>query len=291
MDGMARERQQYSGDGGHQMHAVHLAFGEPRLPARYLATWSQGLTKEGYFLDAGPLMTGWRGSWSASSISRAGDRFWIMAWGSTSIAGTITHYTGELDALREPYPRLLRFAQYLQGIVGPDGLLPVENIGIPSVWMDHPLISSQRHKQCAFNLYAAAAMEHALAPVCRAFGHARAGGGRRAVWRPALGRGPASGSGAGSADFLSTTCLGWRRRKRRGTATVRWPPPSFSINARAATSPRPFRSLVECPPEMGFSYPSNACWRLWALAKGGRGGRHRLGLAPALGDDGLREAE
>jgi alpha-L-rhamnosidase len=29
-------------------------------------------------------------------------------------------------------------------------------------------------------------------------------------------------------------------------------------------------SLVECPPEMGFSYPANACWRLWALAKCGR---------------------
>jgi hypothetical protein len=30
------------------------------------------------------------------------------------------------------------------------------------------------------------------------------------------------------------------------------------------------RSLVECPPEMGFSYPANAGWRLWALAKSGR---------------------
>ncbi len=54
VDGMARERQQYSGDGGHQMHAVHLAVGERRLVARYLATWSQGLTKEGFFLDCWP---------------------------------------------------------------------------------------------------------------------------------------------------------------------------------------------------------------------------------------------
>jgi hypothetical protein len=29
-------------------------------------------------------------------------------------------------------------------------------------------------------------------------------------------------------------------------------------------------ALAECPAEMGFSYPANACWRLWALAKGGR---------------------
>ena len=30
------------------------------------------------------------------------------------------------------------------------------------------------------------------------------------------------------------------------------------------------RVLAECPPEMGFSYPANAGWRLWALGKGGR---------------------
>jgi hypothetical protein len=30
------------------------------------------------------------------------------------------------------------------------------------------------------------------------------------------------------------------------------------------------QALVDCPLEMGFSYPANAGWRLWALAKGGR---------------------
>ena len=30
------------------------------------------------------------------------------------------------------------------------------------------------------------------------------------------------------------------------------------------------RILAECPPAMGFSYPCNAGWRLWALAKAGR---------------------
>jgi hypothetical protein len=28
--------------------------------------------------------------------------------------------------------------------------------------------------------------------------------------------------------------------------------------------------LVECPPELGLSYPANAHWRYWALAKMGR---------------------
>jgi hypothetical protein len=30
------------------------------------------------------------------------------------------------------------------------------------------------------------------------------------------------------------------------------------------------RALVECPPELGLSYPANACWRYWALARLGR---------------------
>ena len=51
-----------------------------------------------------------------------------------------------------------------------EGLVPVENLGIPSVWIDHIAYRRQREKLCAFNLYAAAAMRHALAPICRAFG-------------------------------------------------------------------------------------------------------------------------
>lgn len=30
------------------------------------------------------------------------------------------------------------------------------------------------------------------------------------------------------------------------------------------------KALAECPPEMGLSYPCNAGWRYWALAKLGR---------------------
>jgi len=52
-----------------------------------------------------------------------------------------------------------------------DGLLPVEDIGTPSVWMDrNDCYPKQRHKQCAYNLYSAAMLRHALAPLARAFG-------------------------------------------------------------------------------------------------------------------------
>ncbi|MCX6902317.1 MAG: alpha-L-rhamnosidase N-terminal domain-containing protein [Verrucomicrobia bacterium] len=83
VDGMARDRQQYSGDGGHQLHAVHLAFGEARLVARYPTTWSQGMTKDGYLLDCWPAH-------DRLARRRVGDRSWTTALDSTSIAGTTT---------------------------------------------------------------------------------------------------------------------------------------------------------------------------------------------------------
>lgn len=159
---------------GRNAIAVHLVFGETRLPARFLTTWSQGMTKDGYFLDTWPAYDR-----LARLIERQLD---LTVWGPILDHGVQFNfdcwhhynYTSDLDALREPYPRLLRFADYLRGIQGKYGLLPVENIGIPSVWIDHIAYQAQRHKQCAFNLYAAAAMQHALAPICRAFGDAKA---------------------------------------------------------------------------------------------------------------------
>ena len=54
VDGMGRERQQYSGDGGHQLLAIRTVLGEPRIASRFLRTFSEGLTKDGYFLDCWP---------------------------------------------------------------------------------------------------------------------------------------------------------------------------------------------------------------------------------------------
>jgi hypothetical protein len=269
VDGMARERQQYSGDGGHQMHGVHLAFGERRLVARYLNTWSQGLTKDGYFMDCWPAydrlarlaerqldLTEW------GPILDHGVGFTLDCWHHYS-------YTGELEALREPYPRLLRFARYLQDLVGPDGLLPVENLGVPWVWIDFDAYQQQRHKQCAFNLYVAAAMERALAPLCRAFGHE---GRAEAVGR--FGRGLAE---AAVRRFWSpqrglfVNNLPWLSEEKGPRTCDRSLATSIMFdqcpgNQIAAASD----SLAECPAQMGLSYPASAGWRLWALAKAGR---------------------
>src|ERR1035437_8592108 len=269
VDGMARERKQYSGDGGHQMHAVHLAFGERRLVARYLATWSQGLTKDGYFLDCWPAY---------DRLARLVERqFDLTGWGPILDHGVgfildcWSHYlyTGDQEALREPYPRLLRFAQYLQGLIGADSLLPVENFGIPSVWIDHVAYGRQRHKQCAFNLYAGAAMEHALAPLCRAFGdvgqaEAVEQFGRELVaatvsryWSPEQG--------------IFVNNLPWLAEEKSPRTCDRSLATAILFDqCPDSQSAAAVRSLVECPPEMGFSYPANAGWRLWALARSGR---------------------
>lgn len=269
VDGMARERQQYSGDGGHQLHAVHLAFGETRLPARYLTTFSQGLTKDGFFLDCWPAFDR-----LARLVERQLD---LSGWGPILDHGVGFNfdcwhhwqYTGDLQALAEPYPRLVRFAQYLAGLVGSDGLLPVENLGIPSVWIDHVAYQKQRHKQCAFNLYAAAMLQHALAPLCRAWGDTA-----QAQSFAALGRQMQS---AVVRRFWSRTHgvfvnnLPWLTEEKqmrtcdRSLATA----VLFDQCPGGQTAPA-VQALADCPSHLGFSYPCNAGWRLWALAKGGR---------------------
>ncbi len=269
VDGMARERQQYSGDGGHQLHAVHLAFGEQRLVARYLATFSQGMTKDGFFLDCWPAYDR-----LARLIERQLD---LSGWGPILDHGVgfnfdcWSHYlyTGDLEDLRDAYPRLLRFAAYLQRLVRPDGLLPVENLGIPSVWIDHVAYQRQRHKQCAFNLYAAAAMTHALAPMCRAFGQEKQAAAVARFGRDLLAAATRKFWSSRRSLFINN--LPWLAEEKaprtcdRSLATA-----ILFEQCPAGRNAAALRELIDCPPQMGFSYPANAGWRLWALAKSGR---------------------
>jgi hypothetical protein len=269
MDGGGRERQQYSGDCGHQLHPIHLNLGEVRLPARFLATFSQGLTQEGFFLDTWPAY---------DRLTRLTERqLQLTSWGPLLDHGVgfnfdcFYHYlySGDLDDLREPYPRLLRFAQYLESILGSDGLLPVENLGIPAVWMDHIAYQRQRHKQCAFNLYAAAMLQNALPHLCDAFGdQARAQAARdfgRHLQEAAVRRfwDPKQGLFINNLPWLGEE--GSPRMCDRSLATA----VLFDQCPQGRTD-AVVRALAECPPEMGFSYPANAGWRLWALGKGGR---------------------
>jgi hypothetical protein len=269
VDGMARERQQYSGDCGHQTHAIYLAFGETRLPARYIATFSQGLTLDGYFLDSWPAY---------DRLARLSERqLQLTNWGPILDHGIGFNfdcwhhylYTGNFEELGEPYPRLIRFAQYLTSLVGADGLLPVEHLGVPSVWIDHIAYERQCHKQCAFNLYAAAMLEHALAPICRVFGDLR-----QSESALAFGRNLAAATVKkfwSGRHALFVNNLPWLAEEKKirlcdrslATAVLYDQCPQGNVDEA-------LRALATVPAEMGLSYPANAGWRLWALAKGGR---------------------
>jgi alpha-L-rhamnosidase len=269
VDGMARERQQYSGDGGHQLHAIYSAFGETRQTARYLETFSQGITLDGYFLDCWPAY---------DRLARLQERQLQMTfWGPLLDHGVGFNfdcwhhylYTGDLESIREPYPRLLRFFNYLCSIRRADGLLPAENLGVPSLYIDHNAFKAQKHKQCSFNLYTSAMALHALAPLCDAFGDRRWGEMVRGV----------------GADLLKSTIrtywdgkrnlfvdnLPWAGKEKEVRFSDRTLATAVLFDQCPGGKLQPsVDMLAACPPEMGFSYPANAGWRLWALAKGGR---------------------
>ncbi|NLF09584.1 MAG: alpha-L-rhamnosidase [Pirellulaceae bacterium] len=269
VDGMARERQQYSGDGGHQLLAVRSAFGETRLAHRFLRTFSEGQTPDGFFLDCWPAYDR-----LARIMQRQIDG---SVWGPLLDHGVgfnfdcWNHYleTGDMVALDEPYPRLLRFADYLHSIRDGAGLLPVEGLGVPAVWIDHSAYRQQRHKQCAFNLYTAAMLEHALAPIARSRGDQQ-----RAEEYVRRGQ-----------DILAATVRRfWSTERGLFVDNLPWlaeeKKPRLSDRTLATAilfdqcpennSTASLQALIECPAEMGLSYPCNACWRYWALARLGR---------------------
>jgi alpha-L-rhamnosidase len=270
VDGMGRERQQYSGDVGHTIHAIHQAFGERRIPARFVRTFSHGLTLDGYFLDTWPAY---------DRLARIAQRqLGLTPWGPILDHGIGFNfdcwyhylYSGNRDDLDEAYPRLLRFFQYLTGLQREDRLLPVEDLGVPTVWIDHSAYRQQRHKQCAFNLYAAGMAEHALAPLCRAFGDHD--------WEADVRRFSASLLAATTERFWSeqrgmfVDNLPWTTEEG-GQARLSDRSLAMSILFEQCPGGRTGESLgalADPPPELGLSFPGNANWKLWALGKGGR---------------------
>jgi hypothetical protein len=132
--------------------------------------------------------------------------------------------------------------------------------------MDHNAYLMQRHKQCAFNLYAAAAFRHALAPLARAFGDTSA-----ADTVDGLGRELEAAAQRRFWDRerqLYIANLPWRAEEGRARTCDRSLATSMLFDqcpggAHAAA----VKMLTECPEEMGLSYPANAVWRYWALAR------------------------
>lgn len=269
VDGMGRERQQYSGDIGHELHAIRYAFGETRLAERYLDTFSAGITPEGYFIDCWPAydrmvripqrlmgLTPW------GPILDHGIQFVFDCWNH--------HWeTGRTQTVARILPRLLRFARYLRELRGQDGLLPVSGLGVPIVWMDTDAYQAQRHKQCAFNLHAAAMYRHALAPLCRALGQEGEG-----EWET-LGRQLHEATVAAFWDpkrELFVNNLPWLAEEKTPAYCDRSLAMAVLFDLCPGGKAKASLDLLQHgDAALGLSFPPNGGWRLRALAYGGRG--------------------
>jgi hypothetical protein len=265
VDGMGRERQQYSGDVGHQLHAIQLVLGEPLMHARFCNTFSQGATLDGYFMDSWPAYDR-----MARLFERQMD---LSPWGPLldhSIGFFFDcfyyyQYTGEISSIREVFPRLIKCMHYLLSFRREDGLLPVENIGIHWIWMDSDSYPRQEYKKCAFNLYMVAMLRYAFAPLARAFGEETlaAYGEREATmllnvtqkkyWSNTL-RTFVDNPGESIPHY---------NERALSLAIIYDLCPKKDVEASA-------KIMTEMPKELGRSYPANVSWNFWAYAKIGR---------------------
>jgi len=265
VDGMGRERQQYSGDLGHQVHAIHSVFGAPEFYRRYLVTYSQGMTKDGFFLDTWPAY---------DRLNRLAQRqLDLTPWGPLLDHGIGFNfdcyyhylYSGHFADLEEVFPRLLRFFHYLQDLVATDGLLPVEDIGVPAVWMDTDAYKKQRHKQCAFNLYTVGMLREAFVPLCQAAGEK--------TYIEAA-------EELASLLHKNTIARYWDNQKQYFINNLPWlkeeqplmDDRSLAMACLFELAPNNNykemeKVLAEVPANLGRSYPPNTNWWLWALAK------------------------
>lgn len=284
VDNCVRERQQYAGDLDHAKLGSYFAFGETRQPARMLRTFAQGQSPEGWFMDSWP-------AWDRCQ------RLFQKHLGLTTWGPIIDHalqfgiaiaehhlWDDDPALLRSLTPRMERFAQFLDRSARSDGLLPVLHWTWNTVWIDHIGFLAEEDKHCALNLYWAGFLTHGLARLYDWTGQpaqarqARARAARivervqRLYWSEAdslfidnLPRRAADGHARVHARTLSMAlCFGSAPRGREARAV------ELLRSFPTTTSP----SVVDLDQgrvKLGFNYPLNDIWRLWALASHGRG--------------------
>lgn len=172
VDGMGRERQQYSGDLGHVLIALRYIFGDTLLNERYIQTYSTGMTKEGLFFDS------WPGTDRIKRLSQK--QIGLTMWGNIvdhSIQFVFDCYkyylsSGNLECLRSPMKAIDRLIAFLKNTCG-NSLYPTDDRNSGCIWLDHNAYSvfDPKTKECAINIYIAGMIENAYIPLCKAFGY------------------------------------------------------------------------------------------------------------------------
>ncbi len=268
VDGMGRERQQYSGDGAHLLHATRLVCGDRQLARRFLRTYPMGQTVDGYFLDCWPAYD----RLNRIAQRQVGATPWgpLLDHGVTLVWDAWRHYreSGDTDVVVELLPRFVRFAEYLLARRGKDGLLPVEGWGVPAVWIDNCFLRP-RHKQCAFNLFTAAVLKAALAPIAALAGdpaeEKRWAAAGDALLAAAVGRFWSRERGLFVGNLPWEDEEGGARLDDRSLATA-----LLFDQCPGGRTKEALAALVAPPEGMGISYPANSHWRMQALARHGR---------------------
>jgi len=269
VDGMARERQQYSGDGSHQLYPLYQAFGETRLPARFITTFSQGITLDGYFMDSWPAydryaripqrQLNW-GKWGP-----------IVDHGVGFCMDTYNYYlyTGDITPLKEAYPRIVRFFQFLQTMVDPkDGLLKVEDIGVTCVWMDHIAFKQQKHKQLSFNLYVSAMTGTSLVELSKLFEDNEITKQAKEFSEKILSNCVTKYWSGEEKVFIDNKP--WIEEEKEVRYSDRALATALLFNQCPGNDEKKSVEILKTfPPNLGISYPCNAVWRYWALAENG----------------------
>lgn len=154
VDGMARERQQYAGDGSQQLEWTRLLFGDIRLSERFLRVFGQGQWRDGMFSDSWPgadrLMRKWQ--------TAVGVSFWgsLVDHGVGYVHDLVRHteHTGDWSLLEELAPRVDDFGRFLLTIWDGHEFWPPEG-GEYRVWMDHDAYPAEAGRKLAFQTYIA----------------------------------------------------------------------------------------------------------------------------------------
>ena len=256
------------GIGAQQLQAARLVCGDRQLARRFLRTFAMGQTLEGYFLDGWPAWD--RLNRLAQRQVGATERGPLLDHGVSFVLDAWRHYqeAGESDLPLLLYPRLVRFASYLLERRGKDGLLPVEGWGVPTVWIDDGFLKP-RHKQCAFNLFTAAMLKAALAPLAGLAGDAL--GEKRLT---------------AAADALVAATLGrfWSRERSLFVSNLPWEDEEGAprLDDRSLATALLFdqcpegrvaeslAALAQPTASLTLSFPANSHWRMQALARHGR---------------------
>ncbi|MGL4631368.1 MAG: alpha-L-rhamnosidase N-terminal domain-containing protein [Leadbetterella sp.] len=266
VDGNARERQQYSGDLGQMVHSISRGFGEQAMLARYLNTFSQGITKGGVFLDTWPAY---------DRLARLMEReIGITDWGPIVDHGVGFNldcyhyymYTADTIALKEVYPRLKLFFGFIKNLRLSDHTFPTENLGVPMVWIDHEAYKHQKHKACALSLLVAVMCKVGLRTVAKAMND------------PVFAKevqtfGEEVHRGVVKKYFKNNTfiCnLPWSSQEGEERMCDYSLGVAIKYGLHPGSIQKSVDTLAQRPSNLGISYSANAHWRYWALGIGGR---------------------